>query len=89
MPHFKTLDLRGPLYNQLSGDTFEFVEPAKDKGAKEKEIDTLVLDGVRDILFPTGSSSNDDVIFDNIVGFYEVSDTDGGIDAAPEDDLIA
>lgn len=74
---------------KLSGDTFEFVDLDAGKGAEQKEIDMHVVEGVRDILFPAGSSSNDDAVFDNMVGFYEITDTDGGIDANSEDDLIA
>ena len=93
MPHFRTLDLNRPLYNQLSGDTFEFAEPSKDSNAKgqSKQTDESVMDDLRDLLFPAGSGANQDqdVIFDNMVGFYEVNDTEGGINTGPEDDIIA
>lgn len=100
MPHFRTMDLNGrtmdlngPLYNQLSGDTFEFAEPSKDPNAKNqpKQPDNSVMDELRDLLFPAGSGANEDqdAIFDNIVGFYEVTETEGGINTGPEDDIIA
>ena len=88
-----------PLYMQindnagrgrpLSGDTFDFVKPDEMGGDEPKGLDPLVIDGLRDLLFPAGTAATDDVIFDNMVGFYEISDTNGGTDANSEDDLIA
>lgn len=88
-----------PLYMQindsagrgrpLSGDTFDFVDLEKKDGDQPKELDPMVIDGLRDLLFPPGNSSEGEAIFDNMVGFYEITDTDGGIDANTEDDLIA
>ena len=93
MPHFRTMDLNGPLYNQLSGDTFEFVETSKGSNGKNptKQSDDAVMDELRDLLFPAGSGANEeqDVIFDNMVGFYDVTETEGGINTGSEDDIIA
>ncbi len=73
----------------LSRDTFDFVNPDEKDGDQPEELDPLVIDGLRDLLFPPGSDAKDDAIFDNMVGFYEITDTNGGIDANSEDDLIA
>ena len=73
--------------NPLNGDTFEYADlpntVGRAKAAENAEF-------MRDFLIKAGANDEGgDVIFDNFVGFYEISDTNGGSSSSTDEDIIA
>ncbi len=73
--------------NPLNGDTFVYADlPNTTRKAKEAEN----VEFMRDFLTRAGANSDgDDAVFDNFVGFYEITETTGGIDPSVDEDVIA
>ncbi|MEM1200783.1 MAG: hypothetical protein AAGI06_15895 [Pseudomonadota bacterium] len=73
--------------NPLNGDTFVYADlPNTTRKAKEAEN----MEFMRDFLTRAGANDEgDDAVFDNFVGFYEITDTNGGIELPADEDIIA
>ena len=73
--------------NPLNGDTFEYADlPNTTSEAKAAENAEFMRE------FLTRAGANDDAgeaVFDNFVGFYEITDTNGGIGSSTDEDIIA
>ncbi len=73
--------------NPLNGDTFIYADlPNTTRKAKEAEN----MEFMRDFLTRAGADNEgDDPVFDNFVGFYEITDTNGGIETSTDEGIIA